>query len=199
MSDPGRRRELDGRIVQWAWKKSFLRDGEFAGLEGVLMWWSGDWCKGKFGVRASREKSQLDYLVSHQILEGGEGSLDVEIFHLPQEGTFAVFALSDLQGLVSKRSIVYKWTRGRFKFYQWLPTLSAQSIEYFAINYQYFIAIANYGASSFNPTNSTIFKWNKSLRLFQPHQNIVTYTARDVEAFQIEGNYYLAIANHAQG
>ncbi|CAL1548568.1 unnamed protein product, partial [Lymnaea stagnalis] len=59
--------------------------------------------------------------------------------------------------------------------------------------------VANYGSLKSVPSNSTIFKWNKKSCKFVVYQNIQTYTARDIEAIEINGDYYLAIANHAQG
>ena len=49
------------------------------------------------------------------------------------------------------------------------------------------------------PTNSTIYKWRKRRKKFKPYQQIATWTARDMEHFNIDGDDYLAVANHAQG
>ena len=48
-------------------------------------------------------------------------------------------------------------------------------------------------------TNSTIYKWRKRRKKFKPYQQIATWTARDMEHFNIDGDDYLAVANHAQG
>ncbi|CAL1529443.1 unnamed protein product [Lymnaea stagnalis] len=149
-------------------------------------------------IKVKSDKRRLDYLVPHQVLDTGQGSLDVEVFDLPGEGKFAVFALTDARDQSSLRSRMYQWVNGQFTFYQWLPTQSAQSWEFFSIHSQFFLAVANYGSLKSVPSNSTIFKWNKKSRKFVVYQNIQTYTARDIEAFEINGDYYLAIANHAQ-
>jgi len=44
-----------------------------------------------------------------------------------------------------------------------------------------------------------IYKWQKSKDKFHVHQEFPSNAARDVEYFQIDGNHYLAVANHRKG
>lgn len=67
------------------------------------------------------------------------------------------------------------------------------------LHFQFFLAVANYGDSTFQQANSTIYKWRKKRKKFKPYQHIPTWTARDLEHFNIDGTDYLAVANHAKG
>ncbi|CAG5130375.1 unnamed protein product, partial [Candidula unifasciata] len=150
-------------------------------------------------VKVSPDKRKLDYLLPHQLLDTGQGVLDIEVFEIPGEGTFAAYASAGLQTSVQSRSNIYHWADSKLTLYQTLPTQSAQAWKFFSIRNQFFLAVANYGINPSIPSNSTIFKWNKVRKKFHKYQDIVTYTARDVEAFEINGHSYLAVANHAQG
>lgn len=41
----------------------------------------------------------------------------------------------------------------------------------------------------------TLYKWNRRRRMFKPYQDIPCSVPRDVEAFEIDGDQYLVIAN----
>lgn len=45
---------------------------------------------------------------------------------------------------------------------------------------------------------SPVYRWNYNTHKFQLHQNISTSQARDIQAFEITGVQYLAVANHAR-
>ena len=61
--------------------------------------------------------------------------------------------------------------------------------------FQYFLAVANLGESD-TPTNSTIFKWSKKMKLFIFHQSIATVEARALESFAIGHRTFLIIADN---
>ena len=69
----------------------------------------------------------------------------------------------------------------------------------FTFFFQFFLAVANYGTSREKETKSAIYRWSKRRKRFRLHQEIATWTARDLEYFEIEGAHYLAVANHAKG
>ncbi|ESP00777.1 hypothetical protein LOTGIDRAFT_140648 [Lottia gigantea] len=153
-------------------------------------------------VEVDADRHRLDYVIEYQMIPLDSPSIDVEIFHLPGEGMFAAFANNGIvhegQDPTGYSSILY-WNDGKFKFYQKLETDSAQSWEFFTIGNQFFLAVANYGTSNSNSTYSTIFRWHRRRKKFKKHQKILTWTARDFEYFQIDGEHYLAVANHAKG
>lgn len=78
-----------------------------------------------------KDRRRLDYFELHQTIETGQASLDVEVFDLPGEGKFAVFADDN-----TTRSGLYRWENDMFLLYQTLPTLTAQSWEFFEIKNQ---------------------------------------------------------------
>ena len=41
-----------------------------------------------------------------------------------------------------------------------------------------------------------IFKWHLRKKRFKLHQNLTSSLPRDVEHFEIDGDHYLAVANH---
>ena len=64
---------------------------------------------------------------------------------------------------------------------------------------QFFLAVANHGAKREKPSKSVIYRWSRKRKLFKVHQEIVTWTARDLEHFQIGDEHYIAVANHVRG
>ncbi|MGH0162851.1 UNVERIFIED_CONTAM: hypothetical protein FKN15_044243 [Acipenser sinensis] len=120
-------------------------------------------------------------------------------------------------------SVIYKWSRRRLKFssYQTIETHSARDWESFQIEGETFLAVANHrqelhetiinGANSIflavanfeknerNQEYSVIYKWSRRRLKFSSYQTIETHSARDWESFQIEGETFLAVANHRQG
>ena len=66
-------------------------------------------------------------------------------------------------------------------------------------SFQIFLAVANYGNGSQELTNSTIFKWHRHRKKFREYQWLPTYTARDMEHFEINDDHFLAVADHAKG
>lgn len=88
-----------------------------------------------FFILAEKPRSQLfDYLEVHQDLLTPSASIDVELFHIPGEGLFAVFANSGA-GAGKSRDIsgLYKWVEKNFRLYQRLPSISAQCWCHFNI------------------------------------------------------------------
>ena len=66
-------------------------------------------------------------------------------------------------------------------------------------HFQYFLAVANQGTRRDRPSKSVIFKWSRRRRRFREFQELVTWTARDIEYFEIDGQHYLVVANHVYG
>lgn len=66
-------------------------------------------------------------------------------------------------------------------------------------HFQFFLAVANYGVNGQKECNSTIYIWNRMKKRFKVYQSIPTWTARDFEYFSINGEHFLAVANHAKG
>ena len=69
----------------------------------------------------------------------------------------------------------------------------------YLLELQFFLAVANQGPRRDRPSKSVIYRWSKKRKRFGVFQELVTWTSRDVEYFQIDNQHYLAIANHVQG
>lgn len=85
-------------------------------------------------------------------------------------------------------SNLYRWDGNQFELFQSFPTHAAFTWNFFQLDNQYYLAVAN-GSG----TTSDIYKWNgENFSLFQ---NLPSDKARDILHFQIDKKHYLAIAN----
>ncbi|MGH0117546.1 UNVERIFIED_CONTAM: hypothetical protein FKN15_038066 [Acipenser sinensis] len=140
-------------------------------------------------------KQRLDYVEDYQDFYTNSETLDIEIFEIPSVGLFAATA--------NKRPVpgsgIYKWTNGKFEPFQNITTYQAQAWKYFTIDDKIFLAVANFEKNERNQEYSVIYKWSQKRLKFSSYQTIETHSARDWESFQIEGETFLAVANHRQG
>lgn len=65
--------------------------------------------------------------------------------------------------------------------------------------FQIFLAVANFEQNERGQEFSVIYKWSYRKEKFISYQRISTHNARDWEAFVIEGEAFLAVANHREG
>lgn len=65
--------------------------------------------------------------------------------------------------------------------------------------FQIFLAVANFEQNDRGQEFSVIYKWSRRKEKFVTYQRITTHSARDWEAFVIEGEAFLAVVNHRQG
>eukprot|EP01049_Picozoa_sp_SAG25_P003195 SAG25_NODE_181_length_12544_cov_32.416472_2_plen_1608_part_00 len=100
-------------------------------------------------------------------------------------------------------SSLWKWSssEGQFVEFQSLETSFANAWTAFSIGGRSYIAVANSHSrnGSTGKTNSTVYEYSsasgRGRAAFEPVQSIVTYSALDVESFQIDGDTFLAFAN----
>lgn len=59
--------------------------------------------------------------------------------------------------------------------------------------------MANFGPNERGQEFSVIYKWSPRKLKFTLYQRIVTHSARDWEAFKVDGEHFLAVANHREG
>ena len=83
--------------------------------------------------------------------------------------------------------------------FQSIPTQGAYDWEYFTLNGQSYLAVANYQNGSSNVINSQIFKFDAMSNSFLLFQSIPTVGATDWEFFTIDNQSYLAVANSNNG
>uniref|UniRef100_A0A4W3H5T5 Thrombospondin type laminin G domain and EAR repeats n=1 Tax=Callorhinchus milii TaxID=7868 RepID=A0A4W3H5T5_CALMI len=152
-------------------------------------------CDGKTWVSMLKAKERLDYVEEYQNLVTYSETLDVEIFEIPDIGLFAATANKKPQ----PGSTIFKWLEGRFEPYQNITTYEAQAWKHFRIGTEVFLAVANFEKNDRNQEYSVIYRWSKRKLQFVLHQRLKTHSARDWEAFHINGETFLAVANHREG
>uniref|UniRef100_A0A8C4Q7T2 Thrombospondin-type laminin G domain and EAR repeats a n=1 Tax=Eptatretus burgeri TaxID=7764 RepID=A0A8C4Q7T2_EPTBU len=149
-------------------------------------------CDGKAWVSLYATK-QLSYVEEYGKLLTDGRTRDIEIFRIDGVGLFAA-AASENSG---SGSTIFKWDNGTFHQHQVISTEHAQKWEFFTIGRDIFLAVANLGGEKESrKRSSVVYRWNRRLQLFLPHQHLHTNGARDVEAFRLQGSTYLVVANH---
>ena len=78
-------------------------------------------------------------------------------------------------------------------FHQNIKTFEAQAIDFVVAMDTPLLIVANMAG-----TTSPVYRWNFADKKFKLHQNIPSSQARDVQTFEIAGEPYLAVANHAK-
>ncbi|PNI55843.1 TSPEAR isoform 3 [Pan troglodytes] len=150
-------------------------------------------CVGNEWVSVLAAKERLDYVEEHQNLSTNSETLGIEVFRIPQVGLFVATANR------KATSAVYKWTEEKFISYQNIPTHQAQAWRHFTIGKKIFLAVANFEPDEKGQEFSVIYKWSHRKLKFTPYQSIATHSARDWEAFEVDGEHFLAVANHREG
>uniref|UniRef100_A0AAY5KSY0 Thrombospondin-type laminin G domain and EAR repeat-containing protein n=1 Tax=Esox lucius TaxID=8010 RepID=A0AAY5KSY0_ESOLU len=141
-------------------------------------------------------KRRLDYVEDYQDLYTNSETFDVEVFHIPSQGLFAATANKAAQ----PGSGIYKWVDGKFKLYQNITTYEARAWKYFTVGSKMFLAVANFkGQPGREREESMIYRWNSRKLKFLLYQTLETHCAQDWEAFTIQEEHFLVVANHRQG
>ncbi|XP_077128262.1 thrombospondin-type laminin G domain and EAR repeat-containing protein isoform X2 [Ranitomeya variabilis] len=152
-------------------------------------------CNGIEWIPVLEKKEKLDYVEEYQNLSTASESMGLEIFLIQNVGYFAVMANKNNQ----PGSALYRWTNGKFTIHQYFSSYQAQAWKHFTIEKRIFLALANFEKNDDGEELSVIYKWNPKKLKFLQYQTIPTYSARDWEAFHIDGETFLAVANHREG
>ena len=86
------------------------------------------------------------------------------------------------------------WNNPGFNEIQAIQTMGAMDWEFFVIDNQAYLAVANYTSTTTCNITSDIYQWDGNT--FTPFQSINTQGAMDWTFFTIDNQYYLAVANH---
>ncbi|XP_026194798.1 thrombospondin-type laminin G domain and EAR repeat-containing protein-like isoform X2 [Anabas testudineus] len=159
-------------------------------------------CDGTLWTPVLEDHKRLDYVLEHQVLTTSSETHDVEVFQIPGIGLMAAMAhRSTVSG-----SAVYLWTDTGFQLYQNFTTQKALAWRHFTMGKKIFLVVSNSGEGPDKHTNkesemdfSVIYKWSKRRKRFVHFQTLQTHCARDWEAFKINQQTYLAVANHRLG
>ncbi|XP_067229307.1 thrombospondin-type laminin G domain and EAR repeat-containing protein isoform X2 [Chanodichthys erythropterus] len=139
------------------------------------------------------EKDRLDYVDDYQDLYTTSETLDIELFQIPSVGLFAAMA----HRANKPGSAIYRWIHGNFQLYQNISTFKAQAWKQFTIGRKIFLAVSNsVGPADGQRELSVIYRWSNKRLKFVRHQTLETHGARDWEAFHINNEAFLAVANH---
>ncbi|XP_026127966.1 thrombospondin-type laminin G domain and EAR repeat-containing protein [Carassius auratus] len=153
-------------------------------------------CDGITWLNMLQVKEKLDYVEDHQDLFTNSETFDIEVFHITSVGLFMATANRDS----NLGSGIYKWTDGRFERYQNISTYDAQAWQYFTVGIKKFLVVANCRSKDAgDQEQSVIYKWSSRKLKFIRYQTLNTHSARDWEAFSIQDETFLAVANHRQG
>ncbi|KTF95363.1 hypothetical protein cypCar_00015812 [Cyprinus carpio] len=153
-------------------------------------------CDGIVWLTMLQVKEKLDYVEDHQDLFTNSETFDIEVFHIPSVGLFMATANRDS----NLGSGIYKWTDGRFERYQNISTYDAKAWQYFTVGKKKFLVVANCRSKDAgDQEQSVIYKWSSRKLKFIHYQTLITHSARDWEAFSIQDETFLAVANHRQG
>ncbi|XP_038129273.1 thrombospondin-type laminin G domain and EAR repeat-containing protein-like [Cyprinodon tularosa] len=159
-------------------------------------------CDGSVWITVLEDHKRLDYVLEHQDLITSSETHDVEVFQIQGVGLMAAMAhRSSASG-----SAVYLWTQLGFKLYQNISTYGALAWKHFQIGKKAYLVVSNSGTEKnkslekeSESDSSVIYKWSRRRKQFVKFQTLQTYCARDWEAFNINDQTYLAVANHRKG
>uniref|UniRef100_A0A3Q3R2A5 Uncharacterized protein n=1 Tax=Monopterus albus TaxID=43700 RepID=A0A3Q3R2A5_MONAL len=141
------------------------------------------------------KKPRLDYVLEHQVLTTSSETHDVEVFQVPGIGLMAAMAHRS----TASGSALYLWTRKGFQLYQNITTQKALAWRHFSVGKRTFLVVSNSEGRPKETDVSVIYKWSKRRKQFVHFQTLQTHCAQDWEAFKINKQTYLAVANHRQG
>ncbi|KAM4723498.1 thrombospondin-type laminin G domain and EAR repeat-containing protein-like isoform 2-T2 [Anableps anableps] len=159
-------------------------------------------CDGSVWITVLEDHKRLDYVLEHQVLITSSETHDVEVFQIQGVGLMAAMAhRSSASG-----SAVYLWTHLGFQLYQNISTHGALAWKHFQIGKKAYLVVSNSGTGTNKSLDkepemdfSVIYKWSKRRKRFVRFQTLQTFCARDWEAFNINEETYLAVANHRMG
>ncbi|CAG10357.1 unnamed protein product, partial [Tetraodon nigroviridis] len=159
-------------------------------------------CDGTTWIAVLEDHKRLDYLLEYQVLTTSSETHDIEVFQVPGVGLMAAMAhRSTFSG-----SAVYIWNHTSFQLYQNISTYGALAWRHFIMGKKTFLVVSNSGGEPGKHYKqekrmdfSVIYKWSRKRKQFVRVQTLQTYCARDWEAFKINRQTYLAVANHRKG
>ncbi|XP_070776006.1 thrombospondin-type laminin G domain and EAR repeat-containing protein-like [Enoplosus armatus] len=159
-------------------------------------------CDGRVWIAVLEDHKRLDYVLEHQVLTTSSETHDVEVFQVPGLGLMAAMAHRS----TGSGSALYLWSHTGFQLYQNVSTYEALAWRHFSMGKKIFLVVSNSGGgpdTRFQKESgmdfSVIYKWSKRRKQFVRFQTLQTHCARDWEAFNIDRQTYLAVANHRQG
>ena len=125
------------------------------------------------------------------------GAYDFESFTIDGQTYLAVTDFYN--GSYNLDSKIYEWNGSSFGELQSIPTSGATDFESFVIDGEAYLAVTYFHDGSSPNLESVIYKWDQNTNQFDQEQIIATNGGFDSESFVIDGETYLAVANHFDG
>lgn len=136
---------------------------------------------------------------------GTSGARAVESFRIGENTYVAIPQLAeDIPGQPANMNggdsdvdtVVYRWESGKLVEFQRIPSHGSEDAAFFAIGDRMFLAICGVrmGRGPYN-ANSYALVYEFDGRRFFPVQQLATFAAKQLRAFTIGADHYLAIAN----
>lgn len=145
-------------------------------------------------------KAQLSGFISQQVTAFNSvqsiethRAMDSKAFQIGADTYLAIANYQGTNDSYDANSLIYKWDGTAFQEFQSIATHGAYDWEFFEIDSEKYLVVANTRNSSHN-INSVIYRWNGTN--FEHFQSIDTAGGVDWEFFEIGSEKYLAIANH---
>lgn len=129
------------------------------------------------------------------------GAIDWEAFVIEGRQYLAVANHRAPTGGFTANSQILAWSAGaqRFEVVQLVPAAGAADWEYFEIDGVPHLALASYREDGPFAVNSVVYAWSAASRRFVAVQQLPTRGAHNCEVFVVDGETYLAVANHFDG
>ena len=143
----------------------------------------------------------MDYLEYNQTLSTTNAS-DTEFFEIPGKGLFICITQNpDTKGGADDSSIIFHLSKGIWSEYQRLETKGAQDCEFFTVDGDHYIAVANFGNENSNKVvDSVVFRWNNNNARFNLFASLTAGKAKDSTFFCIAPTQcFLAVAKYSDG
>jgi hypothetical protein len=125
---------------------------------------------------------------------------DTEFFEIDGERYLAICFEEDNQGVQVRR---YNRSTLAWDLHQVLSNApSSFDVEAWTVDGTHFLGVTSYKLGTLDSgyaTKSPIFRWDTTLRLFQPWFNISTNGGSDLEVFRVQGATYVAVAEFSDG
>ncbi|XP_028995913.1 thrombospondin-type laminin G domain and EAR repeat-containing protein-like [Betta splendens] len=157
-------------------------------------------CDGAAWITVLQDHKRLDYVLEHQVLTTSSETHDIEVFQVPGMGLMAAMAHQS----TASGSAVYQWSSAGFQLFQNFTTQKALAWRHFTVGKKNFLVVSNSEGDKQTDKQaeteaSVIYKWSRRRKQFVHFQSLRTRCARDWEAFKINQQTFLAVANHRQG
>jgi len=186
---------------------------KFTEIQSITTDGASDWESFTIGTDTylvvSNLKNNSTYSINSVIYKWNTGTSQFDFFeNIPTVGgsSFKFFSIDGSYYLASTNrnfaawslySKIYKWNGSQFNTtpIQSIQTYGAVDSQFLTIGTSHYLVLANYYNDSSLSVNSVIYKWNSTTSQFDSFENIPTVGVSSFKFFNINSDYFLAVAN----